>query len=358
MMPLANKPGPGTPAGQTPAEPPAREPAPARRRRRSLVLLAALAVGAVAAGGYGYWWLHQPRLPEGFASSNGRIEATEYDIATKRAGRVVEVRVHEGDLVAKGQVLAQIDTDELMAQRRQAEAQLQHARDARRTAAAVLAQREGERKLAVLDRARSERLAPSGAVSIQERDQDRTRVETSEAAVRAEQEKLHEADSSIAAAEANLQRIQTQIDESTLVSPTRGRVLYRLAEPGEVLDAGGKVVTVLDLADVYMTIFLPTEQAGRVAYGAESRMVLDAYPDLVLPATVSFASPEAQFTPKEVETRTEREKLMFRFKVKIDEALLEQHLEQVKTGIPGVSYVRLAGAGDWPPYLAVKLPPS
>jgi HlyD family secretion protein len=148
------------------------------------------------------------------------------------------------------------------------------------------------------------------------------------------------------------------VDESTLVSPIRGRVIYRLAEPGEVLPAGGKVVTVLDLADVYMTVFLPTEQAGRVGYGAEARMELDAFPELVLPASVSFASPEAQFTPKEVETRTEREKLMFRFKVKIDQTLLEQHLEQVKTGIPGVSYIRLAGAGEWPEHLAVRLPPE
>jgi HlyD family secretion protein len=178
-----------------------------------------------------------------------------------------------------------------------------------------------------------------------------------EAAARAAEEQLHEATSSIAAAEASLRRIQVLLDESTLVSPIHGRVIYRLAEPGEVIDAGGKVVTVLDLADVYMTIFLPTDQAGRVAYGAEARMVLDAYPELVLPASIEFASPEAQFTPKEVETRTEREKLMFRYKVKIDPALLEQHFEQVKTGIPGVSYVRLAGAGEWPAYLAVKLPP-
>jgi HlyD family secretion protein len=125
-----------------------------------------------------------------------------------------------------------------------------------------------------------------------------------------------------------------------------------------VLPAGGKVVTVLDLADVYMTIFVPTEQAGRVGFGAEARMRLDAFPELVLPASVSFVSPEAQFTPKEVETRTEREKLMFRIKVKIDQALLEQHLEQVKTGIPGVSYIRLADAGEWPDDLAVRLPPE
>jgi HlyD family secretion protein len=318
--------------------------------------LGALAL-AVAAAAYWFHWLRQPPLPPGFASGNGRIEATEYDIATKRAGRVVEVRVREGDLVQTGQVLAQIDIEELTAQRLQAEADLARAGAAQRTAAAVLAQRESERKLARIDLARSLSLAPGGAVSKQELDRDRMESETAEAAFRAAEEQLHEAESAIAAAAASLQRIQTQIDESTLVSPIRGRVIYRLAEPGEVLAAGGKVVTVLDLADVYMTIFLPSEQAGRVALGAEARMVFDAAPGFVFPARVSFVSPEAQFTPKEVETRTEREKLMFRIKVRLDRDLLERHLEQVKTGIPGVSYVRLADGGKWPDRLAMRLPP-
>jgi HlyD family secretion protein len=333
-------------------------PAAARRRRRLWLLLGALALAALGAAAYGYWWLHQPRLPEGFASGNGRVEATEYDIATKRAGRVVEVPVREGDLVQKGQVLAQIDVEELAAQRREAEAQLQRSREAHATAKAVLVERESELKLAEIEHRRAQKLVEKEAASIQRLDRDRTRHETAQAAVRAAQEQLNETQSAIAAAEASLQRIQTLLDESTLVSPIRGRVIYRLAEPGEVLPAGGKVVTILDLADVYMTVFIPTEQAGRIGFGAEARMELDAFPELVLPASVSFVSPEAQFTPKEVETHTEREKLMFRIKVKIDQALLEQHLEQVKTGIPGVSYIRLAGAGDWPEHLAVRLPPE
>lgn len=328
------------------------------RPRRRWLVAGALLLTALGAAAYGYHWWRQPRLPPGFASANGRVEATVYEVATKRAGRVDEVSVREGDLVQKGQVLARMDTDELTAQRRQAEAELARARDARQTATALLAQRESERRLAGIELGRTQTLVQRDAASLQRLDQDRTRSETAEAALRAAQAQLQEAESAIAAAEASLQRIQTQLDESTLVSPIRGRVIYRLAEPGEVLNAGGKVVALLDLADVYMTVFLPTEQAGRVAYGAEARMVLDAFPELVLPATVSFASPEAQFTPKEVETRTEREKLMFRFKVKIDQALLEQHLEQVKTGIPGVSYIRLADAGEWPEHLAVRLPPE
>jgi HlyD family secretion protein len=318
----------------------------------------ALAVAAVGGAAYWFYWLRQPPLPPGFASGNGRVEATEYDIATKRAGRVVEVRVREGDLVQPGQVLAQMDIEELEAQRREAEAQLAQASDARNTAEAVLAQRESELKLARIELKRTQQLVKGDAASLQKLDQDQTRSETAQAALTAAQEQLHEADSAIAAAEASLQRIQTLLDESTLVSPIRGRVIYRLAEPGEVLAAGGKVVTILDLADVYMTVFIPTDHAGRVGFGAEARMELDAFPELVLPASVSFVSPEAQFTPKEVETRTEREKLMFRIKVKIDQALLEQHLEQVKTGIPGVSYIRLADAGEWPAHLAVRLPPE
>jgi HlyD family secretion protein len=332
--------------------------ASAGRAKRWVIAVLAVALAAVAGAAYWFYWLRQPPLPPGFASGNGRVEATEYDIATKRAGRVEEVRVREGDLVQQGQVLAQMDIEELTAQRHEAEAQLEKARKAQAEAEAQLVARESELKLARIEFGRAQRLVEEKAAPIQRLDRDRTRNETAEAAVRAAQEQLNEAKSAIAAAEASSRRIQTLLDESTLVSPIRGRVIYRLAEPGEVLDAGGKVVTILDLADVYMTIFLPTEQAGRVGYGAEARMVLDAFPELVLPASISFASPEAQFTPKEVETRTEREKLMFRFKVKIDQALLEQHLEQVKTGIPGVSYVRLAGAGEWPEQLAVRLPPE
>jgi HlyD family secretion protein len=320
--------------------------------------LGALLLAGLAAAAYGFYWLRLPRLPAGFASGNGRIEATEYDIAAKYAGRVVDVRVKEGDTIEKGQVLAQMDVEVLEAQRREAMAQLEMARKSEQQAKAVLAQRDSERNLARVDLARTQALVEEEVASIQNLDHDRTRSETAEAAFIAAQEQVHGAESAILAAAASVQRIETQIEESTLVSPIRGRVIYRLAEPGEVLSAGGKVVTILDLTDVYMTIFLPTELAGRVAYGAEARMVLDALPDFVLPATVSFVSPEAQFTPKEVETRTEREKLMFRYKVKIDQALLERHLEQVKTGVPGVSYVRLADGGEWPEWLAVKLPPE
>ena len=103
-----------------------------------------------------------------------------------------------------------------------------------------------------------------------------------------------------------------------LVAPRDGRIQYRLSNVGEVLPAGGKVFTLLDIGDVYMNIYLPTGQPGRVAIGADARIVLDAYPDYPVPARVSFVANEAQFTPKMVETQSERDKLMFRIKLRID----------------------------------------
>ena len=112
----------------------------------------------------------------------------------------------------------------------------------------------------------------------------------------------------------------------------------------------------LDLTDVYMIIFLPTNQVGRVFLGSEARIILDAAPNYVIPAYVSFVSSEAQFTPREVETRSEREKLMFRVKVKIDRELLLAHIEKVKSGLPGEAYVLLGSGNQWPERLAVNLP--
>src|SRR5262249_42889584 len=118
-------------------------------------------------------------------------------------------------------------------------------------------------------------------------------------------------------ARANAATIQTRIDDATLMSPVTGRVLYRLAEVGEVVAAGGKVLTLVNLEDIYMEIFLPSEQAASVKIGAEGRITVDYDPTRAIAGYVSFVSPEAQFTPKQVETRTEREKLMFRVKIQL-----------------------------------------
>lgn len=297
----------------------------------------------------------QPRgLPAGFASGNGRIEAVEIDIAAKTAGRVREILVDEGDFVRAGEVVARMDTSVLDAQLREAQAQLQGAQTSVGTARSLVAQREADRRAsealigqrrAELDAAqkrfaRSSVLAPEGMVPQSKLDDDRAAVEAAKAAVAASvaqaaaaQAAIGQATSNVVAAQASVQaaqatirRIQADIDDSVLKAPRDGRVQYRVAQPGEVLSAGGVVLNMVDLSDVYMTFFLPTAQAGRVALGAEARIVLDAAPQYVIPARISFVADVAQFTPKTVETAEERQKLMFRVKARIDPALLRQHL--------------------------------
>lgn len=302
-------------------------------------------------------WLFKPGIPAGLAMANGRIEATEVDVATKLAGRLIEVRVQEGDRVEAGEVLAVLDTESLEAQQRQAAAELRRARQEREYARAVEAQQECELALAQRDLARLERLAQREQfVSEEQIDQARTRVRSAEAAARASTVRVGVSAEAIESAQASLERIGVDIADSHLKAPRAGRVLYRLAEPGEVLGPGGKVLTLLDLADVYMIVFLPTATAGGLALGASARIVLDAAPGFVIPASVSFVAARAQFTPKQVETQRVRENLSFRVKVRIDPALLVRYEPLVKAGLPGVAYIKVAPDAVWPPTLMPRLP--
>ncbi|WP_103222593.1 HlyD family secretion protein [Roseibium marinum] len=310
-----------------------------------------------AVGGGSYWWyVNRDRLPDEIAYGNGRIEAETVQIATKNGGRVLEVLVDEGDLVEEGQLLARIDTDELQSSLAGAKANVAAARDLVASTRALAAQRESELKYAAQALQRSQTLVAKGHISQQEADQRQTAKETAEAALAAAQAQFNNAGSLVEAARAEVNRIGTLIEEAELKAPIAGRVQYRLAEPGEVLSVGGRVITLLDLAHVYMTIFLPTTEVGLVYIGAEARIVLDAAPGYVIPANVSFVAADAQFTPREVETRTEREKLMFRIKISIPAELLKEHIEKVRTGLPGVAYVMMAPGTAWPADLAVHLP--
>jgi len=367
---------------QTPR--PLDRPKPSRPRKWGKWLLFPLIVVA-GVGGYFAWKSLQPaKLPDGFASSNGRIEATEVDIAAKLAGRLKEVLVNEGDFVTAGQVLARMDTDVLKAQLREAEADLRKAKKAIETAQSAVAQRESEKAAnvslvaqrdaeLVLAKRRMER-ADAGAIdlaiSAEERDIRRAGFYGAEAAVKAAKanvaaadaaistakSQVIEAEAAVVAAEARIQRVQADIDDSTLKAPRDGRVQYRVAEVGEVLSFGGKVLNMVDLTDVYMTFFLPEADAGRVKMGAETHLVLDALPQFVIPAKVTFVADVAQFTPKTVETAAERQKLTFRVKAHIPEDLLKKYIRDVKTGLPGVAYVQLDPQAEWPAHLQLKLP--
>lgn len=320
-----------------------------------------------------------------FVSGNGRIEATEFDISTKLPGRIDEILVREGDFVKAGQVLVRMQSDTLLAQRDEAiaalhqaetsvaaaQAQLALRQSDAAAADALIAQREAELDAAQRRLQRSQTLSKQGAASLQELDDDRARVRSAEAvltasraqaaaaaaAINAAEAQRVGAQASVQAATAAVARIEVDISDNELKSPRDGRVQFRVSQVGEVLGAGGRVLNVIDLSDVYLTFFLPNEVAGRVALGTDVRIVLDAAPNHPVPAKVSFVSSVAQFTPKTVETASERQKLMFRIRAQIPQELLQKYLEQVKTGLPGVAWVKLDSDAAWPAELVSPLVP-
>ncbi|MDI4655083.1 HlyD family secretion protein [Xanthobacter autotrophicus] len=324
--------------------------------KRTLVILLAL-LAVVGAGGAGAWYMasRSRALPPGFASGNGRIEATQVDVATKAAGRVLDVLAEEGDFVQQGQVVAHMDVAETAAALRTAEAQATQAHQYRDTATHVVEQRKGELDLAAKELERQQTLVAKGFATEQKVDQYRTTRLTAQAALAAAQSSLAASESAIRAAEAEVERLTRMVADGTLTAPKSGRVIYRLAEPGEVLGAGGKVLTFIDLSDVYMTIFLPASDAGAITLGAEARLLLEPLPDRAVPAAVSFVSARAQFTPKQVETQRERDRMMFRVKLRVARPLVEKYLEQVKTGVTGVGYVRMDPKAQWPSWLQSDL---
>lgn len=324
-------------------------------KRRSIVL-AALVVLVVAVGGsYYYYKSTQRTLPPGIAFGNGRIEADEIAIATKYAGRIAEIKFQEGDLVKPGQVLARMDTSELEASERAAAgAVAQRTKDAD-AARAQIKVRQSELDLANSELKRGQVLVTRDAIS-------RQRVEQLAAAQRSAEERLtaakaqaDAADNAVSSARSEQERLQHMIDDATLRAPKLGRILYRPANVGETLPAGGQVGTMIDLSDVYMTFFLPSADAAKTAIGAPGRIVIDAIPDRPLPASVSFVSPRAQFTPKQVETQSERERMMFRVKMRLPVALVTQYIDKVKTGMTGVAYVKLDDKTEWPAWLESDL---
>lgn len=348
--------------------------------KKYLLIIATLV--AIVSGWYFWQQNSADQTNSAFISSNGRIEATEIDIATKIAGRVSGIFVDEGAFVKKGDLLATMQVDSLEAQHREANAQRAQAINAVATAEAQVAMRKSDKTavLAQLAKAeaeydaakkrfdRTKALANDGAISEQTLEDDQVKMQSAKATLEATKAQVVSADASIVASEvqvvsaksqveaidATIDRIEVEIEDSKLKAPRDGRVQYRVAQVGEVLSAGGRVMNLLDLSDVYMTFFLPTEVAGRLALGADVRILLDAAPDYPIPAKISFVASAAQFTPKTVETASERQKLMFRVRAQIDKALLQKHIEYVKTGLPAEVWIRLDDKQEWLPRLQTK----
>ncbi len=350
-------------------------------------ILAWLLLAVIVVLSFALWKsTHKPGFGPGFASGNGRLEATEIDIAAKMGGRIRDIRVDEGDYVKDGELLAIMDTSTLEAQLYEAVALVALTRAQESSAISQVAARESDvlsAQAAVEEyrgnfdktQRRFERtrvLTQQGVETGQQYDDDETnemaalgalgaaqaKVGSAEMAVEAARANADAANAAIKTALANVATVEAELHDCYLYSPRAGRIQYRIAQPGEVVGAGGKVLNLIDLDDVYMNVFLSTAYAGQAAIGSEARIVLDAFPDRPIPARIAYVSETAQFTPKTVETASERQKLMFRVRVKINPEAYQHNPGIIKPGLPGLAWVRLDEHAPWPSELAASAPGS
>ena len=327
------------------APPPQFHPAKSHRTRNALLLVLLAAI----IGGGAYWWL-QPRatLPPGFATGNGRLEADEIDIDTKYAARIAQLFADEGDLVTAGETLVKMDTQDLQASLEKSQALIVQAQQALDAARHTLEQQNSQVLFAQQEIDRTEALVGKGFATRETLDQQRQTLTSAVAGQEAAQAGIGEAQAALDAATHDADFYKVEIADDTLTAPRDGRIEYRVANVGEVLPVGGKIFTMLDTGYVYMDIYLPTLDAGRVKLGSDARIVVDSYPNHAFPAKVVFLAAQAQFTPKTVETKDERDVLMFRVRVRIDPVDLAAHKAAVRGGLPGMAYVMTDPKAVWP----------
>jgi len=228
-------------------------PPPAPRRWWPPLAVSVLLLCAV--GGGTYWWLHRPAgLPPGIAVSNGRLEADEIDVDTKFADRISEILADEGTLVKTGQIVARVDTRDLQEQLLQARSQIAQAQHMVVQNAADLVQMSSQLKLTVQELRRARVLAERGDQTQEVVDQRQSQFNVAIAAYHNTEAKIAAATAGVVAATHNADLISVNIADNTLTAPKDGPIEYRLTNVGEVLPAGGKVFTMLDVTYVYMDI--------------------------------------------------------------------------------------------------------
>ena len=403
------------------------------------ILIALILAVAVAFAVYMNYKRTADTTPEGFASSNGRLQLQNIDVASLRAGRVSQVLVHEGDLVEKGTPLVTLSSEELDTQLQGAEAAKSQAEAAKlqaegrksqaqaakaraegavtramgtekraeggyaRTqggvnqADAVIAAKKAQLQIALDNLNNTKALRKDNLVSIaelQQREQAyqaakaevlaaqaakaqaaaggteaqagiaeaQSGIAEAKAAVAEAQAGINQAQAGIEQAQAGINQAQSQINRVKSIqsdmyvrAPQAGRVEYRIVEVGNVIAPGSKVVTLVDPNDVYLEIFLPTDSSNQVQIGSPARIVLDGI-KAVLPAKVSFVANQSQFTPKSVETKNEREKMMYRVKLSLDPQVASRYQTLLKGGMTAQGYVQLDPSKAWSKDLEVNMP--
>jgi HlyD family secretion protein len=325
-----------------------------------VILLAA----AIAAGVYFYPRLIKKPAPITEIRLSGNIEAHESLVSFKVPGRIVELPVEEGQQVEQGALLARIEDADSRQKVRIDEATVRVRESS--LALTLAGTREQEVKAAhqsvldaqadldekKIDNDRAQRLFGKDEISAQDRDLAATALKRAEAIFKAAQQRYNEAEegsrkedieiarANLNQANANLGLSQVNLGYAVLRAPSSGVITVRQAEPGEVVEPGSPVVTLADLDHLWLRAYVAETDLGSIHWGQEATVTTDTYPAKHYHGRISFISPDAEFTPKSVQTNQERVTLVYRIKIDLDNPNHE-----LKPGMPADAHIELAAAG-------------
>jgi HlyD family secretion protein len=320
------------------------------------VLVLGIVLSAVA-----YYTLRLTKHDDSAIRVSGNIEVTSVEVSFKIPGRVTERPVDEGELVHQGEVVAKVDPTDLIqeAASRRAEAQTARAllteletgyrKEEVAQAESALRRIEADAERLRVDFGRQKQLYQKEVISARDFDASRAAYHSSRASVQEARERLNllkngprketidQARARLRSAEAIQSLAEARLGYATLTSPVQGLVLSKNIEPGEQVAVGTPVITIGKLDEVWLRAYINETDLGRVRVGQKADVTTDSFPEKSYQGTITFISPEAEFTPKSVQTEKERVKLVYRIKITIP-----NRDRQLKPGMPADAEIKLS----------------
>jgi HlyD family secretion protein len=296
---------------------------------------------------------------DGAIESSGILEAVEVNVASKVSGQLLQLNIREGDVVAKGDTIALIDneTQQLILQQMQAGVDLAAAQyqlllngarsEDLQSAQENVRQTESSFQTAKSDFERIKELFTTNSVSKKQYEDSESRVTITLAqynSAKQNLQKLHRfarpedlsaAKARVDQAKAQMNLTKKQIVDSYIIAPVSGTITYKPVEEGELIGTGTIIARISRLEKVELMIYVNETELGKVKLGSHADVVIDTYPDKNYNATVIYVSPVAEFTPRNVQTKDERTKLVFGVKLEV-----ENTNGELKSGMPADAYLK------------------
>jgi HlyD family secretion protein len=292
--------------------------------------------------GLSLYFFKKQEKPKGVLILHGRVEGKEINISSKVQGRIIRLYKRESDSVKKGELLAELRPDEYLAMLYSAQKEVQAAEETVLMAQSYLIKSQAKVEQAKKDLERYRALFQEGVVSKRDLEIAELNYISALAELKVNERYVAQSKAKRSSALQKLKEVEVYFRETKIYAPADGVILSRVAEEGEVVNPGQVIYTMVDLNKLYIKVYIPEPELGKVKLGQQARVYVDAYPDRYFNGTLTRVYEKAEFTPKNVETKDERVKLVFGAEVSVEnpEGLL-------KPGMPADVVLKVDPKAEW-----------